>query len=228
MIFPDGERFFAVQPFRQVPGDFFIHDRAGDIMAWNDADEDDDREDVMMGTGFFGRVFSWRIFLLALALGLCSCSVGIGEYRGQTPNFDLRRFFDGKIQAWGMFQDRSGKLIKRFTVDIDGHWQGDKGTLDEHFLYQDGSRQRRIWHIEKHGDHYIGRADDVIGEAEGEAAGNALRWRYRLRLPVDDEIYEVSFDDWMFLMDDKTLMNRSRMSKFGIDLGEVTLFFRKP
>jgi hypothetical protein len=31
----------------------------------------------------------------------------------------------------------------------------------------------------------------------------------------------------MWLLDDHSMMNRSVMSKFGVDLGEVTLFFKK-
>jgi hypothetical protein len=58
-------------------------------------------------------------------------------------------------------------------------------------------------------------------------AGNALRWRYVLSLPVDDKVYDVHLDDWMYLIDEHTLANRSFMSKFGVEVGQVTLFFRK-
>ena len=106
--------------------------------------------------------------------------------------------------------------------------QGEVGTLDERFAYSDGSTQRRVWTITRLGPgRYSGRADDVVGEASGEAAGNALRWRYVLALPVDGKVYNVDFDDWMFLMDDKVMLNRSLMSKFGFRLGEVTLSFVK-
>ena len=67
----------------------------------------------------------------------------------------------------------------------------------------------------------------MVGEAVGELAGNALRWQYQLNLPVDDTTYVVTFDDWMYLMDEDTLINRSSMLKFGVELGQVTLFFRR-
>jgi hypothetical protein len=67
-----------------------------------------------------------------------------------------------------------------------------------------------------------------VGTAIGTVAGNALRWQYVLALPVDGKVYNVNFDDWMFLMDDKVMMNRSYMSKWGFNLGEVTLSFMKP
>ncbi|NDH30917.1 MAG: DUF3833 family protein, partial [Betaproteobacteria bacterium] len=72
-----------------------------------------------------------------------------------------------------------------------------------------------------------GRAEDVVGEAIGEASGNALRWRYTLALPVDGRVWHVQFDDWMFLINDQVMINRAKMSKFGIELGEVTLSFVK-
>jgi hypothetical protein len=170
-------------------------------------------------------------FLTALVglFGLGGCStVEVDKYRGQTPALDLREYFNGTLDAHGVFQDRSGEVVKRFKVVIDARWQGDTGTLDERFTYADGSTQRRVWTITHlGGGRYTGRADDVVGEARGEAAGNALRWRYVMALPVDGKVYHVDFDDWMFLMDDKVMLNRSAMSKWGFHLGDVTLSFHK-
>ena len=61
----------------------------------------------------------------------------------------------------------------------------------------------------------------------GVAAGSALNWRCTLRLPVDGSVYEVQFDDWMYLVDERVMLNKAVMSKFGIRLGEVTLAFTK-
>lgn len=166
---------------------------------------------------------------LAAFLGLAGCgSVAVQDYADQKPALDLKQYFSGTIDGWGIFQDRSGKVIKRFHVVIDAKWTGDVGTLDEHFSWADGTTSRRVWTITRTGDNrYQGRADDVIGVAEGQAAGNALRWTYVLALPVDGKTYHVDFDDWMYLMNDKVMLNRSRMSKFGVSLGELTLSFTK-
>jgi hypothetical protein len=127
-----------------------------------------------------------------------------------------------------MFQDRSGKVVKRFSVVILCSWKDNVGTLDEDFTYSDGTKQKRLWTIRKNADgQYIGTASDVVGEAIGITAGNALRWKYVLALPVGDKVYNVNFEDWMFLMDDKVMLNRAEMSKFGFKLGEVTLSFNK-
>jgi len=171
---------------------------------------------------------SW-LALVGSALAFAGCaSPSVESYRLEQPVLDLARYFNGELDAHGMFQDRSGKVVKRFTVRIEGRWSGNVGTLDEKFTYADGTTSRRVWRIEKLDENrYRGTADDVVGVAEGEAYGNALRWRYVLRLPVDEKVYEVDFDDWMFLADDTVMLNRSRMSKFGFTLGEVTLSFHK-
>ena len=173
---------------------------------------------------------------LAAAAGAVSIPLGLGAcaspqvrgYAGQTPALDLRRYFNGLVDASGLLTDRSGQVVKRFKVVLDGRWQGDEGVLDEAFTYSDGTTQRRVWRVQAlPGGHYRGRADDVVGEARGQASGNALRWAYTLALPVDGRVWEVQFDDWMFLMDERVMLNRAEMSKWGIRLGEVTLAFTR-
>lgn len=166
--------------------------------------------------------------LVAFLLAGCASPTDPTLYARETPVFDLRQYFSGTVDGWGIVQDRRGRVIKRFTVEIACRWEGDTGTLDESFVYSDGTRQRRIWTVRQHADgRYTGTADDVVGEAAGRAAGNALYWTYTLTVPVDDTSYDIRFDDWMFLVDSDVLLNRAKMSKFGFTVGEVTLSFRR-
>jgi len=168
-------------------------------------------------------------FWVALAAAISGCTTAPQTYVGEKPELDLSRYFDGHVEAHGMFQNRFGKVVKRFTVAIDGRWNGPVGTLDERFVYSDGSKERRVWTITRVSDHeWRGTAADVVGEAVGESRGNALNWRYVLRLAVDGSTWDMRFDDWMFLVDDKVMLNRATMSKFGIELGQVLISFRKP
>nr|WP_233574824.1 MULTISPECIES: DUF3833 domain-containing protein [unclassified Pusillimonas] len=162
-------------------------------------------------------------------MGLIACaSPKPADYAAERPVLDLREYFVGDIDAYGLFTDRSGKVVKRFTVKIKASWEGNKGVLEEDFIYSDGEKQRRVWYLTYQGDgRYTGTAEDVVGEASGEVAGNAFQWRYVLRLPVGERTYDVSFNDWMYLMDDKVMLNKAVMSKFGIRLGDVTLSFHK-
>ena len=167
---------------------------------------------------------AWLLLLVALS----ACSARLDDYRGMQPALDLRKFFSGRVTAWGQFQDRSGKVIKRFTVDMTCRWTGNDGTLDEHFTYDDGSRQTRLWHLTALPDgRYAGSAADVVGTAQGRAVGPALQWSYTLALPVNGKTWNVNLDDWMYQHDADTMINRAVMSKFGLRLGEITLFFRR-
>jgi hypothetical protein len=171
--------------------------------------------------------------LLAALCGLsglltaCS-SPDVAHYQNAQPKLDLVQYFVGKTDAWGMFQKRNGEVVKRFHVEITGTQSNGQLVLDEQFKYDDGSTQQRIWTLTPTGDGtWRGSADDVKGEAIGVVAGNALNWQYTMFLPVDGKTYEVQFDDWMFLMDDNSMLNRASMRKFGFELGQVTLFFKK-
>ena len=167
----------------------------------------------------------WLGTLVWLVAGCAT--VDVAQYRDEKPVLDLAQYFSGPVDGWGMFQDRSGQVVKRFYVRVNGTWNGNAGTLDEEFTYSDGTRETRVWKIVKDRDRYTGTAGDVVGTARGEAQGNALRWNYVLALPVDGRTWHMDMDDWMYLIDDKTMLNRTTMSKFGVKVGEVTLSFRK-
>jgi len=161
--------------------------------------------------------------LAVAALPACA-NIEPGEYAAQRPLLELERFFDGTLDGYGMVQDRSGKVLRRFKVVIRANWEAGVGTLDEEFVWSDGERQRRVWTLRALGEgRYSGTADDVVGEAEGRAAGNALHWRYVLAVPVDGKVWNLDLDDWMFLIDDRVLLNRAVMRKFGFRVGEITL-----
>ena len=166
---------------------------------------------------------------IGLPLALTGCaSPAPADYASQSPPLDLKQYFNGKLLAHGIVTDRGGAVTQRFTVALTGTWQGDTGTLDEQFTYSDGRKQTRVWTLQRGADgRFTGRAADVLGEAQGQAAGNALNWRYTLLQPVDGRTWELQFDDWMFLVDDKVMINRAVFSKFGIRLGEVLLSFQR-
>ncbi|WP_054997763.1 DUF3833 family protein, partial [Pseudomonas tremae] len=114
------------------------------------------------------------------------------------------------------------------TVVIDGHSEGEVLVMHEAFSYSDGTKQVREWRLRPDGPgRWKGTAGDVVGEAYGEVSGNSFHWNYVLRLPVDGTEYDVSLDDWMYLIDKQTMANRSSMTKLGVEVGQITLFFRK-
>ena len=169
------------------------------------------------------------LILLVAVLVLQGCSAPrLEDYANTQPQFRLETFFDGKLIAYGMVFDRSGKLTRRFTAEMDANWQGEKGTIEEWFTFDDGEKSKRTWQLTRQANNrYTGTAGDVIGVAEGAVSGAAFYWRYQLKLPVGDKEYEVTLDDWMYLMDEHRLFNRSEIIKFGFRVGEVVLFIEK-
>lgn len=148
----------------------------------------------------------------------------INSFKNETPVFKIEEYFVGNLKAYGVFRSRSGEIKKRFTVDMVGTLNNGSVVLDETFKYSDGTSDKRIWTLTKKSDgNYIGTAGDVVGEAEVKSAGNAVNLKYTLALKVDDSVYNVKMDDWMYLIDEKVLINRTSMSKFGFNLGEVVL-----
>ena len=165
-------------------------------------------------------------FVVAILLTGCA-TLTPQDYAKEAPKLDLATYFNGRVDGWGMVQDRAGKVLRRMVVELDCKWNGNEGVLNESFQWSDGKTEKRVWKIRKDGDRYIGTAGDVVGEAKGEAAGNALRWNYVLALPVGDSTYNMDMDDWMWMIDDKTLTNRTMMTKFGVQVAEISIFFRK-
>lgn len=181
----------------------------------------------MKQRSFFDRSRLFVAVIFTAFLGACS-TPQVQDYAKETPVLELRDYFNGTLDAYGIFTDRSGKVVKRFTVVMTCTWNGDAGVLDEAFSYSDGTTQRRIWRLTRHANgRYTGRADDVVGSAEGQQSGNAFNWTYTLALAVDGRVIDVQFDDWMYLLNDKVMLNKAAMRKWGFALGEVTLSFIK-
>lgn len=175
-----------------------------------------------------------RLLQAALAGGASGLLAGCGtpaleRYRGQLPALDLAQYFRGPLTAQGLFVDRFGDVRRRFTVQMVGEWRGSEGVLTEDFVYDDGERSRRVWRIDALGPgRWRGRADDVLGDAVGEGEGSAVRWRYRLVLPIQGRTWELDVDDWMHRVDERHVLNRARFSKWGLDVGEVQIAFQRP
>ena len=168
---------------------------------------------------------------------IISCSANLDDYDNLSSResskttdkpFDIKEYFDGDVIAWGTVQDYSEQVTRRFCVEIVGTWQGNEGVRAEKFYFDDGEISFRNWQLSKKSDgSYEGQAEDVVGTAIGNHQGFAFQFQYTLSLVVDDETYEVSMDDWMYQLDEYRVMNKTTMSKFGVNVAEITLFFDK-
>ncbi|GAA58997.1 hypothetical protein P20652_0856 [Pseudoalteromonas sp. BSi20652] len=171
-----------------------------------------------------------KTFAIGLStLFLVSCSApNVEHYKNTSPNFDFKTFFSGNLKAYGVVQDFKGELTRKLVVDMNATWDGNQGVIEEDFVYDDGETQKRIWKITLNEDNSLtGTADDVIGTAKGKSDGSVFHWNYNVKLPYDGSTLEVSFDDWMYLVTQSRLINRTSIVKFGVEVGEVTLVIEK-
>lgn len=170
------------------------------------------------------RVLLFLIFIISIT----GCSVELSDYSKENKPFDIKNYFTGDVIAWGIIQDHSNKVNRRFCVEIEGTWQKNKGVLAEKFYFDDGEIGYRNWQLTKNSDgSYLGSAEDVVGEAVGKHRGFAFQFQYDLLLAVNEETYQVQMDDWMFQIDEYRVMNKTAISKLGINVANVTLFFDK-
>lgn len=169
--------------------------------------------------------FRLGAILMVSSLGLITgCSQSISEYKQLTPALALDRFFLGSGKAYGVMHDWRGKQSVRFVADLCGEWQQGQGDLYEVFYFSDGRVEQRHWQLKQGEDGQVqGTAGDVVGEAKGQLAGNSLYWQYVLRIPYDGETLDVTVKDWLHLVDEHNLINRTTLHKFGFKVAELTL-----
>ena len=150
------------------------------------------------------------------------------DFKGTKPTINIEKYFEGSVEAWGLLQDRKGKVTRQFKADMFGKFENNILTLEEDFFWTDGEKQKRIWKIEKlDGNNYQGTAPDVVGSAKGFQYGSAFKFEYDLLVPFKSKNIKVSFDDWIFKQDEKVAINRAKLTKFGFKVGELTVFFLK-
>jgi hypothetical protein len=168
-------------------------------------------------------------FILWLNLSGCS-GVNVDEYSNNTPKLITKEFFNGSLTAHGVVKNRSGKVIRYFNATINADWKNNIGTLEEKFIFNDGEIQYRTWVLVPNINDttlFSATAGDVVGTGKGRVSGNAFNLNYVLKVKYNDSTINVRVNDWMWLVNEKTLLNESSLSKFGFNVGSVQLVIVK-
>ena len=172
----------------------------------------------------------FKIFNLTLLIFLTGCANNMKptDFKDQKPRLIIENYLSGNVKAWGILQNRSGKVTRQFSADLNGKWDGKQLILDEKFDWSDGEVQTRKWKINKIDDHnYEGTAGDGVGTAKGFSYGPAFKFEYVLLFPIKGKEIKITFDDWIFKQDDRVAINRATMTKFGFKVAELTVMFSK-
>ena len=150
------------------------------------------------------------------------------DFKNKEPKLVIEKYLSGNVKAWGVLQNRSGKVTRQFSANLNGKWDGKQLILDEKFDWDDGEVQTRQWQITKIDYYnYEGTAGDVVGTAKGFSYGPAFKFEYVLLVPVKGKEMKITFDDWIFKQDERVAINRATMTKFGFKVAELTVVFVK-
>ena len=167
-----------------------------------------------------------------VALFLFHHFVGFGaqspkDYADTLPRADIRQHLGGPIQSEGVIYGPMGRVSARFVAKMHGEWTGNRGVLRENFTYATGRSQQREWIITlgESGD-FTATAPDIVGVATGGQSGATIWMRYRIRLEPDAGGHVLDVTDWLYVMENGAIMNRSEFRKFGFRVGELVATMR--
>lgn len=159
---------------------------------------------------------------------LSSCSTtSIDDYASNQPTLNLPHFFNGNLSAHGVLKDRSGKVTRYFNATIKAYWKDGVGTLEETFVFDDGEIQHRNWTLTPIATGYAATAGDVIGTGQARVKGNAMQLKYVLEINYKGSPLQLQVDDWMWQVDNNTLLNESTLRKWGFKVGSIQLVIVK-
>ncbi len=174
------------------------------------------------------------VILILFVVGIAAKSLFLSfraqspaDYTGTGPAFSLKEHLSGPILSEGVIYGPTGKMTNTFVAEMVGEWDGDTGTLSEHFVYSNGVEQHRKWYLKLGPDNtFTATADDIVGEAQGIVSGATVMLRYKIVLPPDSGGHTLSATDWMYLTRDGAIINKSEMRKFGIKVAELVATMR--
>ena len=148
------------------------------------------------------------------------------SFAGREPAFDVAAFYSGHSRGYGFLFSRSGNVLKQFTADENGTWDGSLLKLHEHYVYSDGKTQDRDWTYSRNPNGFwIGRTPEVVGVTTGATSGNAFHMTYTFNLARSGSDHTLDFDDWQWMVAPKIMMNRAWGSKLGVDFAEIQATF---
>ncbi len=150
------------------------------------------------------------------------------DFKGSGPEFELREHLKGPILCEGVIYGPTGRVSSRFVADMNARWDGNVGVMTEKFRYDNGETQDRAWQLTLGNDGSIkAEAEDVVGTGTGQQTGAGVQLKYRIRLPEKSGGHVLDATDWMYVVGNGTIINRSQFRKYGIKVAELVATMRR-
>lgn len=160
---------------------------------------------------------------LAISISCCSYMENLLQRKPQMSELDslnkeikmdFKKFFTGDIEYFAITKDENGKIINSQTAKINGKWDDNKGVIQQNFTNSDGTKDNRTWLVTLNADGtFDAVGHDVASAAKGRQIGNAAQMFYSLMLKTAKGKEEATFDDKIYLVDDKSAIMISKIKK---------------
>jgi hypothetical protein len=168
-----------------------------------------------------------RAVLLAPA-ALAACAAAPPDPAGETLPMTLDSAFVGRSRGRGVFRNLITGAERRFSADLDGRLAGDRLTVAEDFVYDDGQTDRLTWVFDRAGPgRWTGRREDTVGPAEAVEDGRTVRLTYLSDFRTPDGTTRLGFADVIWQPEPRLVVNEGIVTKGGIPVGKVRFEIRR-
>ena len=142
--------------------------------------------------------------------------------------FEFEKFFTGKVVATGymcFFYPRIRK--KKLEVIFKGVFKHKKLKLIEEY-FEDNLKTIREWEFEKvNKNKFFGNGKNIVKPFELHIKDNFLEMSYKFKTQFKNFDFNVHIKDHMYIINNNTLINYTKISKFLIPIAETQLFYKK-
>ena len=160
------------------------------------------------------------VVLGSLAVGACARVPSAPEHVNDPITLD--QAFVGQFVGAGVFRIGLTGSERRFTARLDGRIEGDRLTVVEDFVYDDGEQNRLTWVFDRAGPgRWTGQREDTVGFAEVVETGNTIRLSYLADFQAGDEFTRLGFEDVIYFDTNRRLINDAVVTRFGIPVARV-------
>ncbi len=168
--------------------------------------------------------------LLPLLVAGCGHPLPLQHFANTAPAFDAIAFWTGHHRSWGVLENRAGAPTDTVVTDCVGTPEpGGSLHMAQTLTLGDGTVQHRDWHLRRvPGDAgaFIATANDMVGQAHGQASGRVFHWSWVLALSPGNPLKNVTMDQWMYLEEGGTMLNHTTITKLGLVVAQVSEQFQ--
>lgn len=134
----------------------------------------------------------------------------------------LEQAFAGRAVGAGLFKVSLTGSERRFRARLNGRLDGDRLTVVEDFIYDDGEENRLTWVFDRAGPgRWTGQREDTVGVAEVVETGTEIRLSYTADFISEGAVTRLGFEDVIYFGPDGRVINDAVVTRWGLPVAKV-------